>query len=87
MIELGKLYRYVGEMDKDIHPVDPTLEDRYIEGYEDLMHGSLFVLLEHKEYALSNIIKAHLARILTTSGTVGWVYIKDNQFVEAKENE
>jgi len=80
MFELGKLYKYTGEMDKDIHPVDPTLDDRYIQNYEALLHGSFFVLLktEKSKYSTQNACK-----ILTTRGEIGWVYLNNNDFVQA----
>lgn len=84
MFELGKFYKYTGEIDADIHPVDPTLDDTYIQKYEALMYGSFFVLLETKKskYSAQNACK-----ILTTTGIVGWAYIRNNDIVKAKDNE
>jgi hypothetical protein len=69
----------------------------------EMLRGELFVPLEAKKDVVMNLnvekgkpiaswlpnnaVSGKVFRILTTTGIVGWAYIRTNDIVEAKENE
>lgn len=81
MIELGKLYKFSSDDNKVIYSYDPTRgyvppEKRYV---GELLNGDMFVPLQQTA--------DYVFRILTTSGIIGWAYVRSDKVVDAKENE
>lgn len=94
-LELGKLYKYISHGEKVIYSSDPTrmIQPENMDEYHynmmtydmiigEMLRGELFVPLEALEAFPSKVF-----RILTTTGIVGWAYIRNNDILKAKENE
>ena len=85
-IVIGKLYQYNSYTEKVLYSTDPTNV-----GYNmiigEMNHGDMFVPLEAKPDLVAGVhscFPSKIFRILTTTGMIGWAYMRRNDVLEAE---
>lgn len=83
-IVIGKLYQYNSY--GALYSTDPTnIGYNIIIG--EMNHGDMFVPLEAKPDLIAGVnpfFPSKVFRILTTTGIIGWAYMRQNDAVEAE---
>ena len=91
-LEVGKLYKYISHGEKVIYSSDPTgfVKPENADEYHynsshfnmiigDMLQNDMFVPLENvNNSGIAEIFKLKVVKILTTTGIIGWVYMRDN---------
>ena len=94
-IVIGKLYQYNSYTEKVLYSADPSdvISPEKMDSYHyigEMNHGDMFVPLEAKPdlvmtvAGINHFIPSKVFRILTTTGMIGWAYMRRNDVLEAE---
>ena len=92
-IVIGKLYQYNSYTEKVLYSADPSdviSPEKMNMIIGEMNHGDMFVPLEAKEdlvmttTGINHFIPSKVFRILTTTGMIGWAYMRRNDVLEAE---
>ena len=94
-IVIGKLYQYNSYTEKVLYSADPSdvISPEKMDSYHyigEMNHGDMFVPLEAKPdlvmtvAGINHFIPSKVFRILTTTGMIGWAYMRRNDVLEVE---